>query len=37
MVANLITWARNGQQETVQDIMRYQKRYLQVMGSLMEE
>ena len=37
MVANLITWARNGQRETVQDIMRYQKRYLQVMGSLMEE
>ena len=36
MVANLITWARNGQQETVQDIVRYQKRYLQVMGSLME-
>lgn len=37
MVANLITWARNGQQETVQDIMRYQKRYMQIMGSLMEE
>lgn len=37
MVANLITWARNGQRETVQDIVRYQKRYLQVMGSLMEE
>jgi len=37
MVASLITWARNGQQETVKDIMRYQKRYLQVMGSLMEE
>jgi len=37
MVASLITWARNGQRETVQDIMRYQKRYLQVMGSLMEE
>ena len=37
MVASLITWARNGQRETVQDIVRYQKRYLQVMGSLMEE
>lgn len=37
MVANLITWARNGQRETVKDIVRYQKRYLQVMGSLMEE
>lgn len=37
MVAGLITWARNGQRETVQDIVRYQKRYLQVMGSLMEE
>jgi len=37
MVAGLITWARNGQRETVRDIMRYQKRYLQVMGSLMEE
>jgi len=37
MVASLITWARNGQQETVKDIMRYQKRYLQVMGSLMEK
>ena len=37
MVAGLITWARNGQRETVQDIMRYQKRYLQVMGCLMEE
>ena len=37
MVAGLITWARNGQRETVQDIMRYQKRYLQVMDSLMEE
>lgn len=37
MVANLITWARNGQLESVKDILRYQKRYLQVMGSLMEE
>ena len=37
MVANLITWARKGQQETVKDLLRYQKRYLQVMGSLMEE
>lgn len=37
MVASLITWARNGQRETVQDIMRYQKRYLQVMDSLMKE
>ena len=37
MLAGLITWARNGQKETVRDIMRYQKRYLQVMESLMEE
>jgi len=37
MVAGLITWARNGQRETVKDIMRYQRRYLQIMGSLMEE
>ncbi len=37
MVAGLITWARNGQRETVKDIVRYQKRYLQVMSSLMEE
>jgi len=37
MVANLITWARNGQRESVKDLVRYQKRYLQVMGSLMEE
>jgi len=37
MVASLITWARNGQKETVRDIMRYQKRYLQMMGSLMGE
>lgn len=37
MVANLITWARNGQRESVKDLVRYQKRYLQVMGLLMEE
>jgi len=36
MVAGLITWARNGQKDTVQDIIRYLKRYLQVKGSLME-
>ena len=37
MVASLITWARNGQRETVKDIIRYQKRYLTVMSSLMED
>ena len=37
MVASLISWARNGQRETVQDIIRYQKRYMQIMGSLLEE
>jgi len=37
MVANLITWARNGQRETGKDLMRYQKRFLQVMESLTEE
>ena len=36
MVANLITWARNGQRESVKDLVRYQKRYLQVMSALME-
>jgi len=36
MVAGLITWARNGQKDTVKDLMRYQKCYLQVMGSMME-
>ena len=37
MVASLITWARNGQKDTVKDIMRYQKQYLQVMDSLMKD
>ena len=37
MVASLITWARNGQRETVKDIVRYQKRYLHVMSSLLED
>ena len=37
MVAGLITWARNGQKETVQDLVRNLKLYLQIMGSLLEE
>lgn len=37
MVASQITWARNGQKETPQDLMRHLKRYTQVVTALLEE
>lgn len=37
MVANRITWARNGQKETPQDLLRYLKRYTQVITALLGE
>lgn len=36
MVASQITWARNGQQETPKDLVRYLKRYTQIVASLLE-
>ena len=37
MVASQITWSRNGQKESPQDLMRYLKRYTQVVTALLEE
>ena len=37
MVATQITWSRNGQKESPQDLMRYLKRYTQVVTALLEE
>jgi len=37
MVASQITWARNGQKETPRDLMRYLRRYTQVVTALLEE
>lgn len=35
MVASQITWARNGQKETPQELMAYLRRYTQVMAALL--
>ena len=35
MVATQITWARNGQQETPQDLIRYMKRYTQIIAGML--
>lgn len=37
MVASQITWARNGQQETASDLIRYFKRYAGIISGLIEE
>ena len=37
MVASQITWARNGHRETAKDLMRYMKRYSQIISSLIGE
>lgn len=37
MVASQITWARNGQQETAKDLIRYLKRYTQIISGLIGE
>lgn len=37
MVAAQITWARNGHRETAKDLMRYLKRYAEVVAVLMEQ
>lgn len=37
MVATQITWARNGQQETAKDLIRYLRRYNQVLSGLVLE
>lgn len=37
MVATQITWARNGHKETAADLMRYLKRYTEVVTVLMEQ
>ena len=36
MVASQITWARNGQKESPQDLLRYLKRYTQLVTKLLE-
>ena len=36
MVATQVTWARNGQRETAKDLMRYLKRYTEIIMTLME-
>lgn len=37
MVASQITWSRNGQKESPQELMRYLKRYTETMMQLLEE
>ena len=37
MVASQITWARNGQQETASDLIRYLKRYAGIISGLIED
>ena len=37
MVATQITWARNGQQESAGDLLRYLKRYVKIMSGLVGE
>ena len=37
MVASQISWARNGQKESPQDLLRYLKRYTQVITALLGE
>jgi len=37
LVATQITWARNGQKETAKDLIRYLKRYTEVISGIMEE
>lgn len=37
MVASQITWSRNGQKESPQELMRYLKRYTATMMQLLEE
>lgn len=37
LVATLITWARNGRRETAADVVRYMKRYVQLMAGLLGE
>lgn len=37
MVAALITWARNGRQETAADVVRYLKSYVQIVSGLIGE
>lgn len=37
MVATQITWSRNGQKESPQELMRYLKRYTETMLEMMEE
>lgn len=37
MVATQITWARNGQKETAKDLIRYLKRYTDVVSLMLEE
>ena len=36
MVASQITWARNGHRETAKDLMRYLKRYTEIVSLLIE-
>ena len=37
MVATQVTWARNGHRESAKDMMRYLKRYTQIVSALMEQ
>ena len=37
MVASQITWSRNGQKESPQDLLRYLERYTRVVAALLEE
>lgn len=37
MVATLITWARNGRQETAADLVRYLRGYVQIASGMIEE
>lgn len=37
MVASLITWNRNGRQESAADVVRYLKSYVQVVSGMIEE
>lgn len=37
MVATQITWSRNGQTETPRDLLRYLKRYTQIISAMLEE
>ena len=37
MVATQVTWARNGHRETAKELMRYLKRYTEIIMALMEQ